>query len=385
MTAPTLERPATTELFADRMRRAAMDLVPLLKQEARAIEDARELTPPVVTALRETGLLQSILAPARGLGDFTLTDAMDVLETLATGDASTAWDTMASMGGGIVSAFLPADPFTSPEDCAATAVGRIGKAVAVEGGYLVDAAWPFLSGSPHATWIAGLCIVHDGDQPRFVAEGQPHVIMPFVRKERVHLMGNWDATGLRGTGSQEAQVSGVFVPFEEVADFMKGPRPGLPPLYSISEDAVAPLVAAAVLSGVARSALEEFRAVQRKRVHQSGGSGAESPLPQLTLAQCEGQLALARSSIFQRAAQLDAQLAAGNPPGEEYIAETSLVATAAAETLIDIISKLYRAAGSSAVFTGGVLDRALRDAFTLGAHRMLQRENYLVHGPGLFS
>jgi hypothetical protein len=36
------------------------------------------------------------------------------------------------------------------------------------------------------------------------------------------------------------------------------------------------------------------------------------------------------------------------------------------------------------VFTGSVLDRALRDALTLGAHRMLQRENYFVHGARLF-
>lgn len=39
--------------------------------------------------------------------------------------------------------------------------------------------------------IGGLCIVHDGDQPRFIAEGQPHVIMPLIRKERVQLLGNW--------------------------------------------------------------------------------------------------------------------------------------------------------------------------------------------------
>lgn len=382
MTAPALERPATRP--GPRFIAAAEELVPLLKREARAIEEARELTPAVLSALHERGLLQSILAPARGEGGFTITEVMIVLETLATGDASTAWDTMAAMGGGIVSTFLPKDPFTSPADCAATAVGRMGKATAVEGGYLVDAKWPFLSGSPHATWIGGLCMVHDGDQPRFVAEGQPHVIMPLIRKERVQLLGNWDATGLKGTGSQEAEVHGVFVPFDEVADFMNGPRPGLPVLYSIHEDAVAPLVAASVLVGVGRAALEEFRTMQATRMHQSGVMASQAPLPQVALAECEGKLELARAGLHAVARDIDAKHESGQPAGPEDAPRTSLAATAATELVIEVVSKLYRAAGSSAVFTGSVLDRALRDAFTLGAHRMLQRENYLVHGAGRF-
>lgn len=382
MTAPTLERP--TSQPGPRFIAAAEELVPLLKSQARAIEEARELTPAVLSALHERGLLQAILSPARGEGEFTITDAMNVLETLATGDASTAWDTMAAMGGGIISAFLPKDPFTSPTDCAATAVGRLGKATAVEGGYLVDAKWPFLSGSPHATWIGGLCIVHDGEQPRFMAEGEPHVIMPLIRKERVQLLGNWDATGLKGTGSQEAEVHGVFVPHDEVADFMNGPRPGLPLLYSIHEDAVAPLVAAAVLVGVGRAAVEEFRSLQASRLHQSGVMGSQAPLPQVALAECEGRLELARAGIYAVASAIDAKHASGQPAGPEDTPRTSLAATAAAELTIEVVSKLYRAAGSSAVLTGSVLDRALRDAFTLGAHRMLQRENYLIHGAGRF-
>lgn len=383
MTAPTMSGTQTQNMTGADFRAAAAEIVPLLKREARAIEAAGELTPEVMGALHERGLLQAILAPARG-GSFNISDAMAVVETLATGDTSTAWDVMTAMGGGIISSFLPIDPFQSDRDVAAGAVGRLGKATAVEGGYLIEAQWPFLSGSPHATWIGGLCIVHDGDEPRFIAEGQPHVIMPLIRKERVTLLGNWDATGVRGTGSQEATVSAVFVPFAEVADFMNGPRPGLPALYSITEDAAAPLIAAAVLVGLAQSAIEEFRAVQAKRMHSSGVMASQAPLPQATIGECEGKLALARAGIYEVAADLDDQLMAGNSPGESYIPRTSLRATAAAEISIEVISKLYRAAGTSAVFTGSVLDRALRDGYTLGAHRMLQRENYIIHGVTMF-
>ena len=384
MTTIALEHPTRTSPGRQFVE-SARELVPLLRQEASAIESARELTPTVLAALTQHGLLQAILSPARGLGEVTLTDAMEIIETLATGDASTAWDVMAAMGGGIISSFLPLDPFASPNDCAATAVGRIGKAIAVDGGYIVEAKWPFLSGSPHATWIAGLCIVHDGDTPRFVAEGQPHIVMPMLRKERVTLLGNWDATGLKGTGSQEAEVAGAFVPFSETADFMNGPRPGLPALYSTSEDAVAPILAAGVLLGIARGAIDAFRSLQSKRAHQSGVMGSEAPLPQSALAESEAKIQLVRAGLYEVLRDLDSQLGMGNPPDSSQTPRTSLRATAAAEIAIDVVSKLYRAAGSSAVFTGSVLDRSLRDAFTVGAHRMLQRENYLVHGSALFN
>ena len=41
---------------------------------------------------------------------------------------------------------------------------------------------------------------------------------------------------------------------------------------------------------------------------------------------------------------------------------------------------LYRAAGSAAIFRGGLLDRAMRDLLTLGAHKTVQRMNLLKYG-----
>jgi alkylation response protein AidB-like acyl-CoA dehydrogenase len=366
----------------------ARELVPLLRAESRAIEDARELTPPVLAALVERNFFQVLLAPARGESSVTISEAMAVLEALATGDASTAWDVSASMGAALISGMLPqatADRiFATPADTIATAVGRIGKAIAVDGGYLVEAKWPFLSGSPHATWIGGLCIVYDGDAPRMSPEGEPHIVFPLLRKERVTMLDSWHATGLRGTGSHDAEVMGAFVPTDEVVDFANGPRGGLPLLYSINENAAAPLAAAAVAVGIAQQAIDSFRTTVGRRAHQSGGTAAEAPLPQLTLAECEARHAAARAHVFAVAAGVDAELAEGRLPGDEWLLKVSLAATSTTEAAIDVVSKLYRAAGSSAVFTGSVLDRALRDVFTMGAHRMVQRENYMVYGAKLF-
>ncbi|HEX6030927.1 MAG TPA: hypothetical protein VFY90_05815 [Tepidiformaceae bacterium] len=366
----------------------AQELVPLLRAEARAIEDARELTPPVLAALTECNLFQLLLDPARGEGEVSLTDCVRILEILASGDGSTAWDVMNCMGAAVLSAFLPPESvdvvFAGPSDAVATAIGRFGKATAVEGGYLVEARWPFLSGSPHATWIGGLCFVFDGDQQRTGPEGQPHVIMPLLRKERVTVLDTWHATGLRGTGSHDADVAGAFVPAAQVIDFARGPRAGLPLIYSIDDNAIGPVAAASVAIGIAAGAIDAFRETVAGRTHQSGIAASMAPLPQLALAQGQAAVDGARAALTAAAALVDAELAAGRLPGPEHVRRASLTGTSVMETAIDVVSSLYRAAGSSAVFTGSALERALRDVFTLGAHRMVQRENYLVHGPSLF-
>jgi alkylation response protein AidB-like acyl-CoA dehydrogenase len=311
-----------------------------------------------------------------------------VIETIAEADASTAWMVMNAMGGCFLTGFMPkegAERVTAtPQDCAATAVGRLGKATAVEGGYLVEAHWPFLSGSPHATWIGGLCMVYDGDEPRMSLEGQPYIVLPFIRKERVEMLDTWHATGLKGTGSHDAKVQGAFVPTDEVADFSRGPRPELPLLFSIEENAIAPLLAAGVALGAARSAAGWFRESATHRQHQSGGTASAAPLPQLALAEAEARIARSFALLHALANEGDDLLARGELPGETFITRVSLAATAGMEDAIEVVSKLYRAAGSTAVFTGSALERAFRDVYTLGAHRMVQRENYLVHGPALF-
>lgn len=383
----TATQPQAADAGAKYLERAVAT-VPLLREEASAIEDARRLTPRVLDELIERNLLQVLLAPARGDGNLSVTAVLQILETLAGGDGSTGWVVMAAMGSAFLSSFLAEEAveriFASPADTAATAVGRIGAATRTEGGYIVEARWPFLSGAPHATWIGGLCTVHDGDEPYLGPVGQPYVVMPMLRKERVDLVDNWYTTGLRGTGSYEAEVRRVFVPTGDVIDFGRGQRPGLPLLYSLDENHIAPLAAATVATGIARGAVEAFVHGGRQRRHQSGTLASEAPLPQFSLARSEALVEQAAAVLYGTAATIDEDLAAGRIPGEAMIPKVSLAATSAVDNAIEAISLLYRAAGSSAVYCGSVLDRALRDVYTLGAHRMVQHENYQLQGAHLF-
>ena len=83
----------------------------------------------------------------------------------------------------------------------------IAKAVAVAGGYRVTGKWRFASGR-HSTVFEA-----DGE-PRRDATGNAVNRTTHFRKEQAHILDTWHVIGLRGTASNDYQVSELFVPEE---------------------------------------------------------------------------------------------------------------------------------------------------------------------------
>ena len=79
----------------------------------------------------------------------------------------------------------------------------IGKTEIVDGGYLLSGRWPFASGVRHSEWIgAGAIVVRDGTPERRM------MVFPTASAE---LHDNWQVAGLKGTGSCDFSVDGLFV------------------------------------------------------------------------------------------------------------------------------------------------------------------------------
>ena len=81
--------------------RTVEELIPLIEAEADEGERQYHLSDRVVAALRKSGLYAMLLPKALGGGEFTFTDAMEVVARLAWADASTGWCTMVN---GVMSA-----------------------------------------------------------------------------------------------------------------------------------------------------------------------------------------------------------------------------------------------------------------------------------------
>jgi alkylation response protein AidB-like acyl-CoA dehydrogenase len=98
-----------------------------------------------------------------------------------------------------------------------TVVGA-GKAIETDDGYTVSGRWRFASGCRHSTWLAALCVVHDGDNPRLRESGAPLTRVVFARTADAQLYDTWKVSGLRGTASDDFEFTNINVPIGHTFD-----------------------------------------------------------------------------------------------------------------------------------------------------------------------
>ncbi len=113
--------------------------------------------------------------------------AARVVEEIAAADGSTGWVLMLANQSTFFAGFLPpaqAQIFWGNGAINCGVARPIGRAVPVEGGgYTVSGRWSFASGSSHADWFMGECLVYSGGatEPLKDDDGNPvvkSVLMP---------------------------------------------------------------------------------------------------------------------------------------------------------------------------------------------------------------
>src|SRR6185503_12658656 len=182
-----------------------------------------------------------------------------------------------------------------------------GRAKKVQGGYLVSGRWPFSSGVPAAEWnmLAGLAFLDDNAPP------EQRVFM--LQKSQYKVIDNWQAGGLRGTGSMDAEAKEQFVPEHRtlaVADTKGGPTPGSAvnpgPLYQLPVFALFPYMLSGVALGIAEGLIEEFLSRTNQTGRMTGARIAEIQSTQIRLGEAT---AYARASrLVQEANCREVQL-----------------------------------------------------------------------------
>src|SRR3981189_3954339 len=101
-----------------------------------------------------------------------------------------------------------------------------GRARKVDGGYVLRGSWPFSSGVDASEWNMLASVVSSDDE----ADGIEYRIFLLNRSD-YKIKDTWNAAGLRGTGSNDVEVSEAFVaePMTlAVSDLAGGPTPGSP-------------------------------------------------------------------------------------------------------------------------------------------------------------
>src|SRR5262249_7092379 len=141
----------------------------------------------------------------------------------------------------------------------------------------------------------------DGETPCMTPAG-PQMVQLFLRPGDAEVVDNWHVTGLRGTGSYDLRAEDVFVPAELSGAFSMpaGPRPlrdsalSRFPLMSL----LAMVQAAPVSLGIARRAIDEFKALAIGKKNPMGPGLSDQVQSHVGLARAEALLGSARAYYY---------------------------------------------------------------------------------------
>ncbi len=189
----------------------ARELRDLLRAEAPEGEKRRSPTPAVDKALKENNLLSLLLPQRLGGAGLSFTDFSRVQMEIAKGDPSISW-VMQIVNGTTWVASLTSDAiqetlFGNGPAPVCGAYNPPGKARKVDGGWIVNGAWPYTSGSRQSEWAQSGVVLEGYDGP--VVPGINMVYIPFKELE---IKDTWFMTGMQGTGSDTSVAKDVFVP-----------------------------------------------------------------------------------------------------------------------------------------------------------------------------
>jgi alkylation response protein AidB-like acyl-CoA dehydrogenase len=194
----------------------------------------------------------------------------------------------------------------------------------------------------------------------------------------------WHVMGMRGTGSHDISVTGVFVPktrtFAMVPEFEPGSHYQGPlyrfPLVGVGATGILP-----VMLAVARQAIDYVSELaQGKTPVASSRLLRERASAQAKLAQAEAILRSGRLLFYDTLSVAWEATVAGETHSLNQRADLLLAATHAMSSATQAVELAYSVAGTSGFRTGSPLERYFRDTQVLKHHAFAAEARYETVG-----
>lgn len=368
MNAPSEPVPISSTHLSDPIA-AARDVTPILQSQTAEIEALGRLTPRVVNALHERGLYRAMLPRqlngyGSGIGTF-----VQLMETLAAADASTAWcvgqASGCSMAAGYVAPEIAREIWgNDPRGVLAWGFQVEGRAKVVPGGYRVTGEWAFGSGGYHATWLGGHCQVELPDGSIHAdKDGNPIERTMLFRQDQVTWSQSWNVVGLRGTGSDTYTVTDLFVPAAySVRRDDPAERRIDDPFYQFTTTNAYSCGFAGVSLGIARAMLDALKELaQTKKPSHTARTLRDSPAMHHLVAENEATLRSARAFVLETIREAEQRVRRNSSLDLEARIMMRLASTTAIQRAKQVAEFAYHEAGATAIFTSNPFERRMRD------------------------
>jgi 3-hydroxy-9,10-secoandrosta-1,3,5(10)-triene-9,17-dione monooxygenase len=352
-------------------------LVPQLRDRASGTEELRRLPPETERELHDAGLFR-ILQPKRvGGSEFDYVALVDCADALGQGDASVAWNfaNLASHHWMLGMFDQRAQDLVWNKDAnaliASSFIFPAGRARKVDGGYWLRGNWPFSSGVDSCEWNMLASVVSSDDE----ADGIEYRLF-LLNKKDYKIVDTWNATGLRGTGSNDVEVDDAFVAEAmtlAVADLAGGPTPGSAvnpnALYALPVFSLFPFVLSGVALGNAQACLDDYVDIARHRASTyNRAKVGDLQSTQIKIAEASAKIDAARLIMRSTCIEAMADARGGHVP--DVAAKTRLRRDGAyaVNLCTEAVSLLFAASGARGLYMTGALQRQFRDAHAINSH-----------------
>src|SRR5262245_26660572 len=358
--------------------RSLKSLESVLSAEVDAGERARTLTDRTVAVLKDIGIMSMWVPKSLGGLELDFPSGLRVIEELARIDASAAWVVFVVSGSTFAAARMSNEAaaivHARPHDLLCGSLNPPGTAVQVKGGYRLTGRWPFTSGRDHAAWLLLSATVRGNDDVVATPASGTTPVLCLVPADVSVVHDTWYTGGLRATGSNDVEVTNVFVPasmtfrISSASDQRSRYHQG--PLYRLPLSGGIGTPIAAVALGIARRAIDAVVGVSKAKTPVGRSSTLRNqPVLQADVAKAEAAVRSARSWLYATAGSI-VELTASNadPPDQPRrdLRGASVRATRSAAYAVDL---MHLSGGGSAVYATCPLERALRDIHTVTQHR----------------
>lgn len=355
----------------------AVSVSAIFDETADQSEAAGTLVPAAVTALTQSGLLNTPVPEEFGGVGLSSTQWMSIIEELSRGYGSGGWCAMINLAtAAVCSTFLDDEGLKTifgGTEPAVLAQNRAptGAAYRVDGGYEVEGRFGFGSGSAYANWLGAGAVVRDS-----AGEPTTEVISFMVPADQCQLDDDWNVVGLKATASVDFVIPRQFVPDHLTWASSPAVARRKTGLVNSSVNATGALVVAAashtpVALGMGFRALQEIATVAagRKRLTATTQVISDEPTFRDGLSRCEAALRGARAYLFDVAEAIDTSGTDWTTPqGSQLCARMRHAAIHAHDVAEEAIRFACIWAGSAALRMPNVLGRSMNDITAARCH-----------------
>lgn len=341
-----------------------------VRRHAERMERNGALCPEVLELIHDRGMFKLFVPKELGGRMLGLPEALHIFEDAAWADGSFGWLVQIGSGAGFFATVMEPDAvrqlFTHRNFYIAGSDRPMGTARRVQGGYKITGTWPFASGASHASLFTATCRIasDDADDGKLRA----FAFLP----EQVEIDEDWNAFGLKATGSHTIHVADAFVPdayrFDVAAPHFHFDHPVYH--YPFQPFATANIASTAI--GIARHFFEAARVhIDRKQSSWMEKTPERYDRVNRLLAEQEAKFLRVREDFYSAVELSWHSHLEGSPLEASHLDAVTGRSKAVAQAGIDGAQSVYRHLGMDVIMENHPLNRIYRDLHVATQHGLL--------------